>query len=315
MKTRTDDDRPLRSSARPVSSNCNIAWSLPYRPPYDWAAMLGFLQARAIPGLETVAAHAYARIIEIGGAVGWVRVTFAPKRDALCVTGRFPEPTAFSRIETRLRHLFDLDANPLLIGSVLAKDAVLAPLVGAHPGLRLPGAWDGLEIGVRVILGQQIAVRAATVLSGKLTDALGAKLSLGMGAPGLTHTFPAAHRLTVEAVARIGLPRARAVAIAALASAAQSDPDLFDVCDNPNEAIARFCALPGIGPWTAQTIALRVLHDADAFPAADAALQRISAVRAGCTHPAALLARAERWRPWRAYAALHLWMSETNPSS
>lgn len=309
------DTRPLRGSPQPVLLNPGIARFLRYRPPYDWRSMLSFLQARAIPGVETVAAQAYARVIEIGGAVGWIRVTCAPERAALCVTGYFPEPAALSRIEMRLRHLFDLDADPLVIGPALAKDAALAPLVARRPGLRLPGAWDGLEIGVRVILGQQISVRAATVLSGKLTATLGTKLSSLMDVPGLTHTFPAAHRLTPEAVARIGLPRTRAAAIAALASAAQSQPGFFDARGAPHEAIARFCALPGIGPWTAQTMALRVLHDPDAFPEADAALRRIGAVRAGCTGPAALLTRAERWRPWRAYAALHLWMSESNPSS
>ena len=315
MTTRPEDAGPLRSSPLPVPSNGDIAWSLPYRPPYDGPAMLRFLQARAIPGVEVVTAHTYTRVIEIGGDVGWVQVAFAPERDALYVTGHFPEPAAFASIEARLRHLFDLDADPRLIGSTLAKDAALAPLVARHPGLRLPGAWDGLEIGVRVILGQQIAVRAATILSGKLTVALGTPRSSGLDRPGLTHTFPAAHRLTSEAVAQIGLPRVRAMAIAALASAVQSHPDFFGPGDDPEEAIARFCALPGIGPWTAQMMALRVLHDPDAFPAADAALRRRGAVCAGCTTSIALLARAERWRPWRAYAALHLWMSESDPSS
>lgn len=273
--------------------------------------MIHFLQARAIPGLEIVSGRTYARIIELDDAVGTIDVNDAPEKSALCAKVRFPDMKALPKISARLRHLFDLDADPAAISSVLSQDPTLATLIEKHPGLRVPGAWDGLEIASRAVLGQQVTVRTATVLAGKLVSTLGQDVTDLIGVTGLTHTFPAARHLTLDAVAAIGLSRVRATAIAALASAAHSNPPLFEARHDLDDAIARFRKLPGIGEWTAQYIALRVLRDSDAFLAGDVALQRICAVSGQRPSPEELLARAECWRPWRAYAALHLWRSES----
>lgn len=302
---------PRRHDAIRRLSTPGISLLLPYRAPYDWPAMIHFLQARAIPGLEVVTGQTYARIIELDGAVGSIEVNDAPEKAALCATVHFPNLNALPKIIARLRHLFDLGAVPAEISSALSRDPALAPLVEKHPGLRVPGAWDGLEIAIRAVLGQQVTVRAATVLAGKIVLMLGQDITNLIGVAGLTHTFPAARHLTLDAVAAIGLPRVRATAIAALASAAHPNPALFEAHHDLEDAIARLRKLSGIGEWTAQYIALRVLRESDAFLAADVALQRICAVGGQRPRPGELLARAECWRPWRAYAVLHLWTSES----
>ncbi len=283
---------------------------LSYRPPYDWAAMTAFLAARAIPGVEVVAAGAYRRTITLAGAVGSIAVATAPGRHALRATIRFPRLDALPAIIARIRRVFDLGADPVAIGAHLARDPTLGALVAARPGLRVPGAWDGFEIAVRAILGQQITVAAATRLAGKLVAAFGEPLP-SRSLPGLSHVFPPPERLAGADVAAIGMPRARAAAIAGLAAAAAADPELFYASRDLGEAAARLRALPGIGEWTAQDIAMRGLRETDAFPAADIGLLRAMADEQGRRPtPQELLARAEAWRPWRAYAALHLWAAE-----
>ncbi len=283
---------------------------LSYRPPYDWAAMTSFLAARAIPGVEAVAAGAYSRTIAVAGVVGTIAVAPAPGRDALRVTIRFPRLDALPAIIARIRRIFDLAADPVAIDAQLARDPMLGLLVATRPGLRVPGAWNGFEIAVRAILGQQITVAAATRLAGKLVATFGERLA-GDGLPGLSHVFPPPARLAGVDIAAIGMPRARAVAISGLAAAAAADPGLFDPSRDLGEAVARLCALPGIGEWTAQYIAMRGLRETDAFPAADIGLLRAMANERGSRPtPQQLLARAEEWRPWRAYAALHLWAAE-----
>jgi AraC family transcriptional regulator of adaptative response / DNA-3-methyladenine glycosylase II len=211
-----------------------------------------------------------------------------------------PDVTALAPALARVRHLFDLDAEPEAIAAHLGADPTVGPLVRRRPGLRVPGAWDGFELGVRAILGQQITVRAATELAGRLVAAFGAPLPAPSGP--LTHLFPTPERLVGADVAALGMPRARAATIQALAAATLADPHLFD----PHRAPERLQAIPGIGDWTAQYVAMRAGRDADAFPASDVGLQRALQAPARPT-PRALAARAEAWRPWRAYAALHLW--------
>jgi AraC family transcriptional regulator of adaptative response / DNA-3-methyladenine glycosylase II len=283
---------------------------LPYRPPYDWSGMLGFLGLRAIPGLELVTERSYARVIEFDASVGSIEVTDSPGQSALRVTVRFPRLELLPRIIARIRRAFDLGADPVAISAALARDPALAPLVAARPGLRVPGAWDGLEIAIRAVLGQQITVAAATTLAARLVATLGTGVADRTDVPGLTHTFPSPRRIVFEAVAPLGLPRARAATIAALAAAALADPGLFDARQDLDDAIARFRSLPGIGEWTAQYVAMRVLRESDAFLAADVALQRILAIDGKRPGARELLARAEAWRPWRAYAVLHFWTAE-----
>jgi len=296
--------------------NSAVTLTLPYKSPYDWPAMVGLLAARAIPGVEHVRPGLYARTISIGEAHGTLTVRPAAQRQgphALAATIRFPDITALPIIVERIRRIFDLGADPALIASHLSADPQLAPLVAARPGLRVPGAWDGFELAVRGILGQQITVAAATRLAGKLAAAFGTPLPPGdPDTAELRVVFPGPDRLAAINLAGVlGMPGARAGAITGLAKAAVADSRLFETGPGLEDAIARLKALSGIGEWTAQYIAMRALREPDAFPAADVGLLRALATAAGRPTPAALLARAEAWRPWRAYAALHLWTSGT----
>ena len=196
-----------------------------------------------------------------------------------------------------------------MIGAHLAQDALLAPLVGARPGLRVPGAWDGFELAMRAICGQQITVVAATRLLGWIVEMHGAPLDRSIrDSEGLTHVFPSPMAIASADPASFAVPGARARALIALAQAISADPAIFSRGASLEQAITKLRALPGIGEWTAQYIAMRELREPDAFPAADVGLLRAMADPNG-RRPSAeeVLARAERWRPWRAYAALHLW--------
>ena len=307
-------DRPpaalRRSGAASLSANGAVTLQLRYRPPYDWPAMLAFLQRRAIPGVERVANDTYARTIDLNGTHGIVTVR-PGKGHALQVTVRYPRLAELPAIIARLRRVFDLTADPQTIGAHLSEDAYLAPLVSTRPGLRVPGAWDGFELAVRAVLGQQITVKAAIALAGRLVAQYGTPLVV-TGAPvaGLTHVFPSAARLAVVASEALPMPAARARALIALAEAVATDPQLFRPGRPLDEVIAALRALPGIGEWTAHYIAMREMREPDAFPPGDVGLLRAMADTDGRRpSPADLLARAERWRPWRAYAAQHLWAS------
>jgi AraC family transcriptional regulator of adaptative response / DNA-3-methyladenine glycosylase II len=283
---------------------------LSYRPPYDWDALIGFLATRAIPGVEQVEGERYVRAIALDGALGTVTVTRAAGH-RLAVEVRFPRLASLPRILARVRRVFDLKADPTSIGEHLSRDPALAPLIAARPGLRVPGAWDGFELAVRAILGQQITVGAARKLAGKLAAAYGEPLPEPWRAQGLTLAFPAPERLAGADLATLGMPGARARALSSLAAAAAADPALFGPRGSLEEAVARLRSLSGIGEWTAQYIAMRELREPDAFPAADVGLMRALAGPDGARPTAAeLLARAEAWRPWRAYAALHLWTAD-----
>jgi AraC family transcriptional regulator, regulatory protein of adaptative response / DNA-3-methyladenine glycosylase II len=284
-----------------------ITLLLRYRPPYDWPAMLGFLRMRAITGVESVQDGVYRRTIGLGGRQGSVTVHPAAG-NALQATVRFPKLSALPQIIARLRRVFDLAADPDAIALQLVKDPTLAPLVAARPGLRVPGAWDGFELAVRAVLGQQITVPGAIRLAGALVVRFGAVLREPDGA--LTHVFPEPAALVGADPASMGMPRSRGAALLSVAAAVVADPHIFSAGRSLDEAVAQLKALPGIGEWTAQYIAMRQLREPDAFPAADIGLMRAMAGADGLRPSAsALLARAETWRPWRAYAAQHLWAS------
>jgi len=303
--------RRLSGAERPSQGGGAIRILLPYKAPYDWEAMLEFLALRAIPGVEQVANGRYARSIGLGGAQGLITVEPAAG-ERLAVSLRFPRISALPAIIARVRRIFDLAADPVAIGAHLAGDPALAPLVAARPGLRTPGAWDGFELAIRAILGQQITVAAARGLAAKLVQAHGEPLpsDLAAAGAGLTHVFPSPARLANADFAALGMPRARAAALAALTAAVQADPLIFGPKRSLEDAVGALRALPGIGEWTAQYIALRELREPDAFPAADVGLMRALGALEG-RRPGAgeLSARAAAWRPWRAYAALHLWAS------
>jgi len=298
-------------AAEPAGIAGAVTVKLPYRPPYDWEALLDFLRLRAIPGVETVSEGRYARSIAIGDSRG-VLVVEPGKANCLKVAVRLPNLKNLPAVIARVRRVFDLAADPTAIAAHLGQDAVLAPLVAARPGLRVPGAWDGFELGVRALLGQQITVSAATALAGKLVQAFGERFADPAAATlGLTHLFPTASQLAAADLTSLGMPSARRAALSSLAAAAAADPLIFGPRRSLEDAIAKLRSLAGIGEWTAQYIAMRELREPDAFPAADVGLIRAMGAACGLRpSPAALLARAESWRPWRAYAALHLWQSE-----
>ncbi|HUC19355.1 MAG TPA: AlkA N-terminal domain-containing protein [Acetobacteraceae bacterium] len=303
----------LRHAGKEAAQS-SVRLTLPFKPPYDWSSLIFFLAARAIPGVERVSADAYARSITLGEMKGTILVRPALERNCLIATIRFPAITALPLIVERIRRLFDLGAEPGLIGAHLSSDPGMAARVRARPGLRVPGAWDGFELGVRAILGQQISVGAATALAGRLVVAYGDALPPPEDASltGLTHAFPPPRRIAEapDLAATLGMPRARAASLIALAEAAATDPHLFEPGKGLEASIARLRALPGIGAWTAQYIAMRALREPDAFPASDLGLLRAASEPDGQPTPVRLLARAQAWRPWRAYAALHLWASD-----
>ena len=301
--------RALRRLRAPASADRTaVTLRLPFLPPYDWDTMLAFLAARAIPGVEAVTAGVYRRTIACGRGHGVVTVRPAPGSAHLVATIHVTEVAHLASAVTRLRRLFDLDADVQTIGEHLAGDARLAPLVAARPGLRVPGAWDAFELAVRAILGQQVSVAAATTLAGRLVAAHGVPLATPVADDALRFVFPEPAVLAAADLTAIGLTRARARALAAFAAAVAREPDILSTAPSLDAAVERLTALEGVGDWTAHYIAMRALREPDAFPAADLGLRRVLATETGRPNTRAVLAAAERWRPWRAYAVLHLWL-------
>lgn len=277
---------------------------LDYRPPHAWQELIAFLSARAIPGVEVVDGDEYRRTVTLGGSTGWVSATADERRHAVLARASLSLAPVLMGVASRLRALFDLDARPDVVSGHLGRDPLLGPFVAATPGLRVPGAFDPFELAMRAILGQQVTVRGATTLSGRFAAAFGRPLD--DAPPGLGTLFPTpaevAHRKTAD-VAAIGMPGRRAEALVSLARAVAEGAVDLSSATPPAETIAALCALPGIGEWTAHYIAMRAIQWPDAFPAADLAIRKALGTR---TAPQAA-ARAEAWRPWRAYAAMHLW--------
>lgn len=301
-----------QSSAGLVPAAAGVTLRLRYRPPYDWDSMLAYLQARAIPGVELVENDCYRRTVEIDGFMGAVEVVHLPERQSLGVTIHFPNVRLLPAILARVRRLFDTGADIETIDEHLSHDPLLAPFVAQRPGLRAPGGWDGFELAVRAILGQQISVAAARRLAGQLVETHGRAIPKDFRNPqGLSHVFPTAGALAAAKSIAVNMPAARQASLKALAEAAVADPHLFRPFGTIEEAIARFRSIRGVGEWTAQYIALRALREMDAFPASDAGLLRgASLIHGARPSPGSLLNRAEAWRPWRAYAAQHLWAAQ-----
>ncbi|MBF6023851.1 AlkA N-terminal domain-containing protein [Lysobacter niastensis] len=314
------DLRRQPSAAKLAGSENTLVLRLGYRPPYDLAAMLDFLRGRALPGVEHVDADSYTRVIGPASQPGWLRVSAWPQGEhALKLELHGPAPTRLLEVVQRLRRMFDLDADPDAIADALSVDARLQPLLAKRPGLRLPSGWDGFEIAVRAILGQQVSVAAARTLAARLAQRFGAplppQLLSELPAPGLEHLFPTPEALADADLATIGLTRARADTVRAVARAMLEGRVDFRTERTLEDFVERWVALPGIGPWTAHYIALRALGHPDAFPAEDLVLQRAVPNDGSRLTAKALLARADAWRPWRGYAVIQLWRdSMTAPS-
>ena len=279
---------------------------LSYRPPYDWNGVLAFLAARALAGVEHVTNRSYARTVRLGNARGWIRVTQSRHRHALLVEFTDGLTPMLPALLGCTRALFDLDARPDVIGRCLGRDARLAAAVKANPGMRVPGAFNGFELGLRAILGQQITVKAATTIAGRFVQAFGEPVVTPL--PELNRFTPLPARIgraSVDDIARHGIVAARARSIIALARMQRSAGICLDggAHRNPEESIRRLAELPGIGPWTAHYIAMRALRWPDAFPKEDIAVRN----NLGGVTAKEAEALSEAWRPWRSYAVMHVW--------
>jgi AraC family transcriptional regulator of adaptative response / DNA-3-methyladenine glycosylase II len=277
---------------------------LAYQPPLDWAATLEFLAGRCTAGVEQVEGGAYRRTVRLGKRSGWVSATADPALPELRVELSSSLWAARRSLEARLRALFDLDADPAVVAATLRRDRLLSPSVRRNPGLRVNGAFDAFEAAVRVVLGQQVSVRAATTVAGRLAAALGEPVETPF--PGLDRLSPTAEAVTAagqDRIARVGMPGSRARTLLALAAAITSGALVLERGADPDRVRDRMLALPGIGPWTASIVAMRALGAPDAFPGGDLGVLRALGVKTAREAEA----RAEAWRPWRAYAAMHLW--------
>ena len=299
--------RELRRQPRAATAGNALVLRLGYRPPYDFAGVLDFLRTRALPGIEQVAADTYARVFGPADAPGWLRLSAWPDGEhALKLELHCPQPAQLLPLVTRLRRMFDLDAEPRAIAATLGAGGVLAPLLRKRPGLRLPGGWDGFETGVRAVLGQQVSVAAARTLAARIVQRWGEPLAAPV-LPGLERLFPSPERLAEADLREIGVINARAQTIRGIARALLDGRANFRTEQSLEEFVARWTTLPGIGEWTAHYMAMRALSHPDAFPAADLILRRAAAGDGGELTTKALSAMAEAWRPWRAYAVMHLW--------
>lgn len=277
---------------------------LHYRPPYDWEETLAFLRGRIIKGVECVSDDAYARTVRLGKMTGWVRVTHAEEKHALLVEFPHSLTPVLPALLGRLRNLFDLTARPDLIAGCLAMDKGLERSVRKNPGLRVPGAFDGFEMAIRAILGQQITVKAATTIACRFAEAFGEKIETPY--PELVRLSPRADvvaKAQVDEIARLGIIRARVESILAVARATRDGTLSLEAGIDPDAAIRKLVTLPGIGQWTAQYIAMRALRWPDAFPKEDIAVRK---ALGGVTAKQAEQI-SQGWRPWRSYAVLHLW--------
>lgn len=277
---------------------------LSYRPPMDFAAMLAFLQRRAIPGIERVDQHGYTRVFGPANGSGLIHVSALAQRAELQLHISAVDPCHIPDIVRRVRRLFDLDADLQAVHATLCQDPLLATAIARRPGLRVPGGWDGFEVAVRAILGQQVSVSGARTLSARLLERHGGHRP-GMPA-GLDRIFPTPEQLCQAPLESLGLPRSRAATIRALAQACMQGQLEFTAGQRLSEFIERCTALPGIGRWTAHYIAMRALSQPDAFPAGDLVLQQILGDQARLSESATEM-RSHAWRPWRSYAVLHLW--------
>jgi len=295
----------LRRAGRGAAarSTAEVVLRLAYRPPYDWEHVRSFLATRAVAGLERVDACSYSRTVACEGSHALIRVAPLPGEDALELRVAGAPPAALLQLSTAARRVFDLAADPQRIGTELAADALIAPLVRARPGLRIPGAWEPFECAVRAVLGQQVSVAAGRTFAARLVERIGP--AIRDGAAGLTRLFPDAAALAAAPLDSFGITRSRAATLRALARAVLEHR--IDFSAAPDEVMAALLALPGIGTWTAQYVALRALGEPDALPAGDLVLRRMAAPGMRLLSARELEERAHAWRPWRGYAVMHLW--------
>lgn len=282
-----------------------IRLSIPYRPPFAWNEILAFLKPRLTLGVEAVLDDSYVRSIQIKQCRGWFKVSNQAKADKLALEVSVDLLPVLSRLLSHVRCLFDIDAQPTVIADQLESDSRIGQLVKRCPGLRIPGAVDGFELIVRAVLGQQISVKAATTLSGRVAERFGEPIETPFGE--VTRLSPRPNRIaeaSVSELVELGVLKSRAATLQAVANAFQ-DGVFPGSSTDPAYVVEELKKLRGIGDWTAQYVAMRLLHWPDAFPESDLVLLKAAQV----SKPRELRAIAEAWRPWRAYAAMYLWKS------
>jgi AraC family transcriptional regulator of adaptative response / DNA-3-methyladenine glycosylase II len=265
-----------------------------------------FLTARSSPNIERLENNRYLRTIRIGQHRGWI-AAFPDERQHLLHVEVSPDLLpVLMQLRARLRHLFDLDANPAIVEAYLSADKNLAAHIRKMPGLRIPGTLDGFEVALRAVLGQQISVKAATTIFGRFADYFGEQIKTPFdGLDRLPPTAEAIANAGLQSIIDRGLTQKRATTVQALARAVADKKLILQPAINQEEMAEKLAAIPGIGPWTTQYIAMRALADPDAFPYSDLALLKAFQLK----RPAELLRIAENWQPWRAYAAMHIWNS------
>jgi AraC family transcriptional regulator, regulatory protein of adaptative response / DNA-3-methyladenine glycosylase II len=298
--------RAKRRRADRLVTDGGLTLRLPFRPPLAWDAMLAYLADRAIAGVEHVADNTYRRTVVVDGDPGVLEL-FPGGDDHLLLRAHLPHWERLIHVVQRARRIFNLDADIEPAGRDLGADPTLGPLLAARPGLRPLGTWDPFETGVRAIVGQQVSVAGANTLTARIVARLGTPVP-GLAQIGLTHTFPTAGTLATADLAGLGLTSRREAAIGTFAAAVADGTIRLDRSIGLEPFVASVSALPGLGPWTASYLAMR-LGEPDAFPTSDLGLRR-ALDPASPVSTAALAERAEAWRPWRAHAAVHLWLSD-----
>ena len=301
--TPTEMRRRSRGASPP--SRGVVELRLSCREPFDGTALLRFLEVRAVPGLEDVSGGTYRRALTLAHGIGVVELT--PEVRAVRCVLRLDDLRDLTTAVARCRRLLDLDADPLAIAEALGRDEVIGGLVRARPGLRVPGCVDGDELALRAVLGQAVSLRAAVRQTARVVEMLGTPLEQPLGT--VRHLFPAASVLAEADPTALAGPALRREALQALAVRLASGEVGIDAGSDPTEALTRLLAIPGIGPWTAAYVAMRGFHDPDAFPPGDAGVRRALEALGRPDDPRSVAVLQQRWRPWRAYAALQLWTS------
>lgn len=284
---------------------------LPYLAPWSWAQFHQHFALRLLPGVEALDADRYSRTVRVDETVGWISVRPLLGQDAIELTLSDSLEEYAPALASRVRKMFDLDTDPAAMARHFIDDPQLGPLVLANPGLRLPSAFDPFEQAVRAIIGQQVTVKAAVTITRRLVERLGNELprASARDAAGLLKLFPSPQAVAQARLDNIGMPGKRVATLQRLAAAVADGALELHVQDGADELVRRLCALPGIGPWTAEYIALRGFGEADAFPAADLGLLKAPVWGSEGITVKQLLARSQAWRPWRAYAAVHIWQN------
>jgi len=295
--------------AAPQNNAESLTLQLSYNPPFDWGHMTNYLSIRAIPGVEAVEGNRYSRSFQLNGKSGSFTVFPHPDKEILCLTIHNAAIPSIPLILSRVRSLFDLDSNIDIINHHLSAHPDMAWRVKATPGLRVMGAWDPFELTIRAILGQQVTVAAATTLSGRIVARHG--LITDTPEKKITHIFPTAQILVDADLSELGITHSRIRAIHHLARMLVDDPLFFQRATNLDDFVSTLCHLPGIGPWTANYVAMRAMKETDAFPGSDLIL--LKRMQKNGKRPTArkLETISEDWRPWRAYAAMYLWANDT----